>query len=172
MLLGVRLATGIRALFELALLPERRSAVRDLARKCRTTEPFLRRILLDLRARGYLDAQKGRVGGFVLLRKPEEIKISDLAKVLEKEPMLALGRVNRDLLALDPTCPTYPFWKDLEGKFLEELERLTLADVLAQAPAQVAPAEAKSRGAPGKAPKTEKGKARTAKRGRGKRPGR
>lgn len=133
MLLGMRLATGIRALYELALLPEHRSAVRELARKCEVTEPFLRRIFLDLRARGYLDAQKGRVGGFRLAKEPHTIKISDLAKILEKEPTLVLGRVRRDLLMPDPSCPTYQFWKNLEDRFMEEIEKLTLADVIALA---------------------------------------
>ncbi|MCS7240108.1 MAG: Rrf2 family transcriptional regulator [Candidatus Bipolaricaulota bacterium] len=133
MLLGMRLGTGIRALYELALLPERRSAVRELARKCEVTEPFLRRIFLDLRAHGYLDAQKGRVGGFRLVKEPHTIKIGDLAKILEKEPTLVLGRIRRDLLTPDPSCPTYQFWKNLEDKFMAEIEKLTLADVIALA---------------------------------------
>lgn len=133
MLVGTRLVSGIRALYELSLLSERRSTVRDLARKCGVREPFLRRVLLDLRARGYLEAQKGRFGGFRLVKSPQEIKIADLAKALEKQPTLAFGRARQDLLALDPTCSTYPFWANIEDKFLQELENLTLADVIAVA---------------------------------------
>lgn len=133
MLLGARLGHGVRALYELAILPERRSAVRDLAQKCGTTEAVLRRILLELRAAGYLEAQKGRVGGFRLLKDPQEIKIADIAKILEREPALTLGGMRRDLLAVDPQCPTYPFWRAFEEKFLAELAQATLADVIALA---------------------------------------
>ncbi len=133
MLLGMRLASGVRALYALALLPERRSAVRELAKTCGVSEPFLRRIFLDLRAKGYLEAQKGRVGGFKLVKEPQDIKIADLAKILEKEPTLALGRAGRDLLTPDPSCPTYAFWETLEEKFMQEMDKLTLADVIALA---------------------------------------
>lgn len=133
MLVGTRLASGIRALYELSRLPESRSPVRELARKCGVGEPFLRRVLLDLRARGYLEAQKGRVGGFRLVKKPQEIKIADLAKALERQPTVIFGRVRQDLMTLDPTCPTYPFWAKIEDKFLQDLENLTLADVTAMA---------------------------------------
>lgn len=133
MLLGRRLASGIRALYELSKLPERRSAVRELARICGVSEPFLRRIFLDLRAKGYLEAQKGRVGGFKLVREPSEIKILDLAKILEKSPELVLGRTRRDLISVNPDCPTYPFWENVEKKMMEEMASLTLADVIALA---------------------------------------
>lgn len=133
MLLGARLAHGVRALYELAILPERRSAVRDLAQKCGTTEAILRRILLDLRAAGYLEAQKGRVGGFRLVKDPQEIKLIDVAKVLEREPAVALGGMRRDLLPLEPQCPTYLFWQTMEAKFLGEVSQATLADVIALA---------------------------------------
>ncbi|MBC7222131.1 Rrf2 family transcriptional regulator [Candidatus Bipolaricaulota bacterium] len=139
----MRLASGIRALYELALLPERRSAVRELAKACGVSEPFLRRIFLDLRAKGYLEAQKGRVGGFKLVKEPQDIKIADLAKILEKEPALVLGRVGRDLLSPDPSCPTYPFWESMEQKFMQEMDKLTLADVIALAGEAKRPAPAK-----------------------------
>lgn len=133
MLLGKRLGYGVRALYELAILPERRSAVRDLAKKCGTTEAILRRILLDLRAAGILEAQKGRMGGFRLVKEPQEIKIAEVAEVLEREPALALGGARRDLMAPQPDCPAYPFWRSLEDKFLQELGQATLADVIALA---------------------------------------
>jgi Rrf2 family protein len=112
MLVGARLANGVRALYELALLPERRSAVWELARKIGVSEPFLRRILLDLRAKGFVEAQKGRVGGFRLVKDPQNIKIRDLMGILEKSPVLALGRVQRNLTAVDESCPYLPI---LEG---------------------------------------------------------
>ncbi len=133
MLVGARLVTGVRALYELALLPERRSAVWELARKIGVSEPFLRRILLDLRAKGFVEAQKGRVGGFRLVKDPQNIKIRDLMGILEKSPVLALGRVQRNLTAVDESCPTYPFWKELEEKFFNALGEKTLADVIAVA---------------------------------------
>lgn len=140
MLLGTRLGYGVRALYELALSPERRSAVRDLAQRCGTTEAVLRRILLDLRAAGYLEAQKGRLGGFRLIQEPQAIKIVEVAKVLERQPALILGGTRRDLLSVDPACPTYPFWQSLEEKFLGELSQATLADVIALAgPVEQAP---------------------------------
>lgn len=133
MFLGTRLGLGVRALYELAILPGRRSAVRDLAQTCGTTEAVLRRILLRLRAAGYLEAQKGRAGGFRLVQDPQAIRIAAVAQVLEEKPVLTLGRPRRGLGALPPDCPTLPFWQALEERFLAELEKATLADVIALA---------------------------------------
>lgn len=175
MLLGARLAHGVRALYELAILPERRSAVRDLAKTCGTTEAVLRRILLELRAAGYLEAQKGRVGGFRLLKDAQEINIAEVARILEREPVLALGALRQDLLAVDPQCPTYPFWRSIEEKFLTDLAQATLADVIAWAGEAKGLAEvrrgrakAKSRRRTTKAKKTRtraKGRPRRSRRG-------
>ncbi len=157
MLVGMRLASGIRALYELALLPERRSAVREIAKSCGVSEPFLRRIFLDLRAKGYLEAQKGRAGGFKLIKEPQTIRIVDLANILEKEPALVLGRVRRDLIPVDASCPTYPFWKGLEDKFMQDMEKLTLADVIALA----GEARPSTKSRTKTARKTRKGRAKT-----------
>lgn len=166
MLVGTRLVSGIRALYELSLLSERRSPVRELARKCGVREPFLRRVLLDLRARGYLETQKGRVGGFRLVKGPQEIKIADLAKALEKQPTLVFGRVRQDLLALDPTCSTYPFWANIEDKFLQELENLTLADVIAVAKVPTPAKRARTRTAKRTRPAPKRKSTRKAKKSR------
>lgn len=164
MLLGTRLGYGVRALYELALSPERRSAVRDLAQRCGTTEAVLRRILLDLRAAGYLEAQKGRVGGFRLVKEPQAIKIAEVAKILEREPAVILGGMRRDILRVDPACPTYPFWQSLEEKFLGELGQATLADVIALAGTAERP-QALPRGRP-KAKRARRTTRKTRSRGR------
>lgn len=44
---------------------------------------FLESIMLELKKAGYLGAQKGKGGGYYLLKGPEEIAISDVYRVLE-----------------------------------------------------------------------------------------
>ncbi len=44
---------------------------------------FLESILLTLKKNGFLGSKKGRGGGYYLLKKPEEIKMTSIMRILE-----------------------------------------------------------------------------------------
>lgn len=129
MILGRRLGYGMRLLYELASSPGEYVTVREVAERCGAPELFLRRILMDLRKAGYTEAQKGRAGGFRLVKNPDEVKLAEMLNVLEGEPVLVLGKLRRDGYIPEPDSPTYQFWANVEKKFLEELGSYTLADL-------------------------------------------
>ncbi|SBO42432.1 Rrf2 family transcriptional regulator [Cyanobium sp. NIES-981] len=64
---------AIRALLELAAVPERWRTGRELAAAQQLPEPMLEQLLLRLRRAGLVVARRGRLGGYRLARPPAEI---------------------------------------------------------------------------------------------------
>jgi len=135
MLTSRRISYGLRILCDLATNAEGFQSAHTLAEVYKVPETFLRRILMDLRRAGFVEAQKGRIGGYKLARKPEAIKVGAVIRALEPEALeLAYGQLRgrgAGLQPVDKDCPTWPFWNRLETRLLEELENATLADLLA-----------------------------------------
>ncbi len=135
MLTTRRISYGLRILCDLATNAEGFQSAHTLAEVYRVPETFLRRVLMDLRRAGFVEAQKGRIGGYKLARKPEEIKVGAVIRALEPEALeLAYGQLRGRGAGVQPVekgCPTWPFWNRLETRLLEELEKTTLADLLA-----------------------------------------
>lgn len=135
MLTSRRIVYGLRILCDLATNAEGFQSAHTLAEVYQAPETFLRRILMDLRRAGFVEAQKGRIGGYKLARKPEEIKVGMVIRALEPEALeLAYGQLRgrgAGVQPVDKSCPTWPFWNRLESKLLEELEKTTIAEVIA-----------------------------------------
>ena len=55
----------------------------ELAERQRLPRKFLEAILLDLKRHGLVDSKKGRGGGYVLSRKPGDITVGQIIRVLE-----------------------------------------------------------------------------------------
>jgi Rrf2 family protein len=57
--------------------------IAELAREERIPKKYLERILLDLKVRGILRSQKGKGGGYYLGRKPEQISVSEVVRLMD-----------------------------------------------------------------------------------------
>lgn len=57
--------------------------ISDISRAENISRKFLESILLTLKKNGILSSKKGKGGGYFLLKKPSEIKISTIMRVLE-----------------------------------------------------------------------------------------
>ena len=83
-MLSKKLKYGLRAM--LALADEsagKPMQASELAARQRLPRKFLEAILLDLTRQGLLQSKKGRGGGYVLGRKPGDITIGQIIRVLE-----------------------------------------------------------------------------------------
>lgn len=75
---------GLRALLALADVEGGRPVqTSELAAKQRLPRKFLEAILLELTRHGLLQSKKGRGGGYVLSRKPGDITVGQVIRVLE-----------------------------------------------------------------------------------------
>lgn len=133
MITSKRLGYGLCVLYELATRESGYHSARDIASGYRVPEAFVRKILLDLRRKGLVTAQKGRTGGYRLAHAPKAIKLGQVVPILEPEaPKLVYGRPRGGGFVPGEDCPVGPFWTALEAKFTEALAETTLADVVNQ----------------------------------------
>lgn len=63
--------------------------IADIAEEARVPRKFLEQILLGLKKRGIVRSQRGRQGGYMLGRRPEEISFADIIR--ETDGPLALS---------------------------------------------------------------------------------
>jgi Rrf2 family protein len=55
----------------------------EIAKQQQIPQKFLESILLTLRKSGFLGSKKGKHGGYYLIKKPSEIKMTEIMRVLE-----------------------------------------------------------------------------------------
>jgi len=83
---------ALRALMYAARFPEGTTfQIRDLAEKNGIPKKFLELILLELKNAGMLSSRRGVGGGYLLARRPDSIRSSEIIEVFEG-PMAARGR--------------------------------------------------------------------------------
>ncbi|MBL7472778.1 RrF2 family transcriptional regulator [Robertkochia sediminum] len=108
--------------------------ISDIAEEENISRKFLEIILLQLKNSGFLGSKKGKGGGYYLLKKPEDITVADLIRVLEGPiallPCVSLNFYEKcDDCKDEKTCSLKAFMIDVRDSTLEILEKRTLADL-------------------------------------------
>ncbi len=103
----------------------------DIAQRQNISEKYLEGIVASLSRLGYLQAQRGRGGGYRLARAPEEYPVGGILRAAEGHlaPVACLKTGENDCPnAAD--CITLPLWKELDRRIDGYLDSVTLADLL------------------------------------------
>lgn len=75
---------GLKAMIHLAGLEQGRLAVvSDMAARNSIPKKFLDAILSELRNAGFVQSKKGKFGGYALARRPDEIMVGHVVRVLD-----------------------------------------------------------------------------------------
>jgi Rrf2 family protein len=125
-------AYALQALIELSKF-EKPVDVNKIAELTDLPKPFLAKLLQNLSKNGFIKSYKGIHGGFVLAKKPEEIKIVDVFKVLEdKDSLVFFCSSDKNDCSRDRSdiCSLWPFFAKIENEISKILEKYTLADVI------------------------------------------
>jgi len=97
------------------------------------SKKFLESILLTLKKNGVLASKKGKGGGYFLLKRPEEIKISSIIRVLEGPiamlPCVSLNYYQKcDDCKSEESCSLNILMAEVRDSTLKILENKTLAN--------------------------------------------
>lgn len=105
----------------------------DIARREGMSEKYLESIIVVLSRAGLVKALRGKGGGYMLTRKPEEYPIGEILRLTEKTlaPVTCLesGAACPEANA----CPTFPLWQGLDKVIDDYLMAHSLADLLPKA---------------------------------------
>lgn len=123
---------GLRVLMTLALLGERLTTIEELAARHRVSRNHLMKVAQTLAGLGLVEGVRGRGGGVRLARAPETLRVGAILRSLETDMALVacLGD-DPSSCALSGVCGLTSALKRASDAFFAELDRLTLADLVA-----------------------------------------
>jgi Rrf2 family protein len=99
---------------------------------------FLENILAELRHQGLVQSRRGAEGGYWLTRAPTEITIAEVIRAVEGPLASVRGERPEEMSYAGDAAPLQRVWVALRSNIRAVLERVTLADVVAdELPPQV-----------------------------------
>ncbi|MFN3274859.1 MAG: RrF2 family transcriptional regulator [Paracoccus sp. (in: a-proteobacteria)] len=109
--------------------------IEAIATRSGTPKRFLEQILLEIRNAGIVASIRGRSGGYLLIKRPEEISISELLRLIDG-PIAPLPCLSRRAYQRcedctdEATCRLRRVFAELFWSYLILIESLSLADML------------------------------------------
>lgn len=112
--------------------------IEEIAKRSDTPKRFLEHILLEVRNAGVIASTRGRSGGYSLIKKPAEISISDLLRLIDGPiaplPCLSRSAYQRCEDCVDENgCRIRKVFAEVFWSYLVIIESLTLDDLLRSA---------------------------------------
>ena len=127
---------AFKALFHLASIPKGESIqIEEIAKAAGVPRKFLEHILLDLKKKGLVASRRGRSGGYVLVKRPAEMTISDILRAIDG-PIAPLPCISRTAYRRcsdckdEKTCSVHRLFAETYAATLALWENTTLADAL------------------------------------------
>ncbi len=123
---------SLRVLIYLGIRPEHQATISEIAQSYSISRNHLVKVVHNLANLGYIKTLRGRGGGMVLARPPEEINVGDVVR--ETEPNFNLVECfdkESNTCPISTCCALIMGLKVARKAFLEVLEGFTLADAVA-----------------------------------------
>jgi Rrf2 family protein len=122
---------GLRALCTLARQYNREPvSIGQLSAEHNIPEPFLEKIMQELREHGLVEATHGRGGGYLLKKRPSHISLREIVRALDG-PIALVTCLDPGLkCAIEADCPTSSIWEIINRKLDAYLASFTLGDVM------------------------------------------
>lgn len=109
--------------------------IEEIANRSNTPKRFLEHILIDIRNAGVIGSRRGRDGGYLLIKSPESISVSEVLRMIDG-PIAPLPCLSRRAYQRcedcrdEATCRIRKVFGDLYSAYLLMVESLTLADLM------------------------------------------
>ena len=109
--------------------------IEEIARKSAVPRKFLEHILLDLKRKGIVASRRGRRGGYLLIKRPEELTVGAVLRAIDG-PIAPLPCISQTAYRRcadcrdEKTCMVRRLFKDTYAATLLLLDGTTLADAL------------------------------------------
>ncbi len=109
--------------------------IRDIAQGERIPQRFLEGILLELRKLGILGSKLGKEGGYFLLKRPEDVKLSEIIRYFEGTIALMYCVSEKayqpcEFCRDEATCQIRKVFKEVRDTTYDILARTTLAALI------------------------------------------
>lgn len=108
-------------------------SIHDLAKSADIPTKFLEQILLDLKRGGFVESQRGKMGGYLLASHPSKIKLGEVIRFIDGpvEPIACVGSKYRG--CSDVTrCIFRGIWKQVAAATSKVIDNITFEDLAKQ----------------------------------------
>ena len=102
----------------------------EIAKRQDLSAKYLEQLIILLKGAGLIQSARGRRGGYMLGRKPEEISVGEIVEVLEGRLAVVGCVMEPDLCSRSPECPTRDIWSNLTAVIKKQLHAINLQDIL------------------------------------------
>ncbi len=131
MKLSTKARYGTRALLDLALhWGEGLVPLKDIAQRQEISLPYLEHLIAPLIAGGLIRSTRGPQGGVSLLKRPEEIKLSEVIQLVEGSIAPVKCVDNPKAYPRSDLCVTRDIWDDIRKAIDGVLQSTTLQDLV------------------------------------------
>ena len=120
---------AVRALKYLAEKDKEASAA-ELTKELKIPWPFMRKIMQLLGKNGFVESRKGPGGGFILLKKPEEILLIELIKLFQGPVCLNQCVFKKKVCSNRSTCFLSKKLGEIEEYAYLVLSRINLKEII------------------------------------------
>lgn len=110
--------------------------IRELARRNEIPKRFLEHILLDLKAQGWVNSVPGKAGGYVLIQKPEKIRLGQVVRLFDNllSPVNCVSAHQHEGCSQEPVCRFRRVFLQIRNDTARLMDNVTLASVFAGRP--------------------------------------
>ena len=121
---------ALRTLILAASKGERNTTIEEAAAFYGISAPHLKKVVRTLTGAGFLEAQRGRSGGFRLARAPEEINLGQVIRVTEPDFALVECFREGNRCLITRSCRLPPIVNRAIAAMLDVFDQYTLADLI------------------------------------------
>ena len=127
---------SLRVLMYLALHPDRRPTIAEIAERYRISRAHLMKVVYQLGLKGYVETTRGKGGGLRLARRLEDMTVGEIVRVTEPDmALVACFEAGEPTCVIAPACRLKGKLGEARAAFLKVLDDCTLAEVMENRPA-------------------------------------
>jgi Rrf2 family protein len=104
----------------------------EIAKRQDLSAKYLEQLIILLKGAGLIRSVRGRRGGYMLARKPEEISVGEIVETLEGKLSVVDCVSEPELCYRVIDCPTRHIWVGMTDMLKKQLFSLSLGNILAK----------------------------------------
>ena len=127
---------SLRVLMYLALHPDRRPTIAEIAERYRVSKAHLMKVVYQLGLMGYVETTRGKGGGLRLARRLEDVTVGEIVRLTEPDmALVACFEAGEPTCVIAPACRLKGKLGEARAAFLHVLDDCTLAELMGNRPA-------------------------------------
>lgn len=127
---------SLRVLIYLAIHPERRPTIAEIADRYGASKAHMMKVVYQLGLKGYVATMRGKGGGLALARSLDKVTVGEIVRQMEPDmDIVACFSPGAPACVIAPACRLKGKLAEARAAFLKVLDDCTLAEVVGNKPA-------------------------------------